>query len=55
MTDLGLVCLLLTLYDARATVPFSVVIEVLIMELSFELLREAGIRVPGPMGNTIGT
>jgi spore germination protein len=46
--------LLLTLYDARATVPFSVVIEVLIMELSFELLREAGIRVPGPTGNTIG-
>ena len=24
------------------------------MELAFELLREAGVRVPGPMGNTIG-
>ena len=24
------------------------------MELEFELLREAGIRLPGPMGNTIG-
>ena len=25
-----------------------------IMELSFELLREAGVRLPGAMGNTIG-
>ena len=24
------------------------------MELSFELLREAGVRLPGAMGNTIG-
>ena len=24
------------------------------MELSFELLREAGVRIPGPMGSTIG-
>lgn len=46
--------LMYTLYDARATVPFSVLLEVLLMELSFELLREAGIRIPGPMGNTIG-
>ena len=28
--------------------------EVLLMELSFELLREAGVRLPGAMGNTIG-
>lgn len=46
--------LLYTLYDARVSVPFSVIIEVLLMELAFELLREAGVRVPGPMGNTIG-
>ncbi len=38
----------------RASVPFPSVIEVLIMELAFELLREAGIRIPGPMGSTIG-
>ena len=25
-----------------------------LMELSFELLREAGLRMPGPAGNTIG-
>ena len=24
------------------------------MELAFELLREAGIRLPGPMGSTLG-
>jgi spore germination protein len=29
-------------------------VEVLLMELSFELLREAGVRLPGAMGNTIG-
>lgn len=46
--------LLLSFADARAGVPFPAVIEVLIMELSFELLREAGVRLPGVMGNTIG-
>lgn len=34
--------------------PFPSVIEVLLLELSFELLREAGVRMPGPIGNTIG-
>ena len=33
---------------------FPIVVEVLLMELLFELLREAGIRLPGQMGNTIG-
>lgn len=46
--------LLLSFADARRGVPFPSVIEVLIMELSFELLREAGVRLPGTMGNTIG-
>lgn len=46
--------LLLSFADARSGVPFPAVIEVLIMEISFELLREAGIRLPGAMGNTIG-
>lgn len=46
--------LLLSFADARSGVPFPAVIEVLIMELSFELLREAGVRLPGAMGNTIG-
>ena len=46
--------LLLSFADARRGVPFPAVIEVLIMEISFELLREAGVRLPGAMGNTIG-
>lgn len=46
--------LLLSFADARRGVPFPAVIELLIMELSFELLREAGVRLPGTMGNTIG-
>ncbi len=46
--------LLLSFAAARQGVPFPAVVEVLIMELSFELLREAGIRLPGAMGNTIG-
>lgn len=44
----------LSLAQARAGVPFPSVIELLFLELSFELLREAGLRMPGPIGNTIG-
>ena len=46
--------LLLAIAQARGIVTFPIVVEVLLMELEFELLREAGIRLPGPMGNTIG-
>lgn len=46
--------LLLKFAEARSGVPFPAVVEVLLMELSFELLREAGVRLPGVMGNTIG-
>lgn len=46
--------LLLSFADARKGVPFPAVVEVMIMEFSFELLREAGVRLPGAMGNTIG-
>lgn len=46
--------LVLTLSAAREGVPFSAMVEVLLMELAFELIREAGVRIPGPMGNTIG-
>lgn len=46
--------LLLSFAEAREGVPFPAVVEVMIMELSFELLREAGVRLPGAMGNTIG-
>ena len=46
--------LLLSFWQNRMGVPFPEVVEVILMELSFELLREAGIRLPGAMGNTIG-
>lgn len=46
--------LLLSFWQARAGVPFPAALEVLLMELSFELIREAGVRLPGTMGNTIG-
>ena len=46
--------LALKIASTRQTIPFSVIGEVLIMELSFELLREAGIRLPSPVSSTIG-
>ncbi|QDP42031.1 spore germination protein [Radiobacillus deserti] len=46
--------LLLAITSARERVPFPLVIEVLIMEAAFELIREAGIRIPSPLGPTIG-
>ncbi len=46
--------LLLSFASARQGVPFPGIVEILLMELAFELLREAGVRLPGAMGNTIG-
>ena len=39
---------------ARENVPFPSVMELLIMDFSFELIREAGIRMPSPIGSTLG-
>lgn len=44
----------LSLAQARSGVPFPGIVEVLFLEISFELLREAGLRMPGPIGGTIG-
>ncbi|SFG52271.1 spore germination protein [Planifilum fulgidum] len=38
----------------RATVPFPSIVEALLMEVSVEILREASVRLPGPIGPTIG-
>lgn len=46
--------ILIAIAKARENVPFSTIVEVLLMESSFELIREAGIRIPGLLGNTIG-
>ncbi|GEN33378.1 spore germination protein [Aneurinibacillus danicus] len=45
--------LLLTVISARAGVPFPALIEALIMEISFEVLREAGVRLPRPVGSAV--
>ena len=46
--------LALTIGAARQGVPFPSFVEAFIMELALELLREAGIRLPAPMGQTVG-
>ena len=46
--------LILSFAQAREGVPFSSVAELFFLELSFELIREAGVRIPGELGNTIG-
>lgn len=40
--------------SAREGVPFPAIVEALMMEATLELLREAGIRLPKPIGQTIG-
>ena len=46
--------LILSFSEARQGVPFPGVLEILFMELAFETIREAGVRMPGPLGGTIG-
>jgi spore germination protein KA len=46
--------LLLAIAATRERVPFPALVEVLIMETTFELVREAGIRIPKTIGPTIG-
>ena len=46
--------LLLSFAEAREGVQFTSVTELILLELAFELIREAGVRVPGALGNAIG-
>ena len=45
--------LALSIAAAKQEVPFSSVFEVLIMLLAFEVIQEAGLRLPGPIGTTV--
>lgn len=45
--------LLFSVASARESVPFPVFIAALLMEISFEALREAGLRLPRAIGGTI--
>ncbi|WP_430735813.1 spore germination protein [Gracilibacillus dipsosauri] len=46
--------LLGTIISSRKDIPFPPILEVLILELTIELLREAGARLPMKIGQTIG-
>ncbi|GEB75767.1 spore germination protein [Sporolactobacillus inulinus] len=46
--------LLATLIVSRSSVPYDPIIEVLLLEVMIELLREAGVRLPTKVGQTIG-
>ncbi|MGG3454970.1 spore germination protein [Paenibacillus rhizolycopersici] len=46
--------LLASMSESRSRVPFSPVLEALMMETTLELLREAGARLPSKIGQTIG-
>ncbi|MBD4895302.1 spore germination protein, partial [Xanthomonas citri pv. citri] len=46
--------LAVTISANRENVPFPPIFEALLMEVTIELLREAGLRLPNPLGQTIG-
>lgn len=46
--------LVMTIIEARQGVPFPSLIEALIMEVAIEILREAGVRLPKPIGPAMG-
>ena len=46
--------LLYSILAARESVPLPIIFEILIMEISFEIIREASLRVPSAIGSTIG-
>ena len=45
--------MLSSMIEAKQKVPFSTGVEVLGMLISFELLQEAGLRLPNPVGDTV--
>lgn len=45
--------LALTIASGREIVPFPVLLEALLMEVTFELMREAGLRMPKPVGQAV--
>lgn len=47
--------LLATVAGARQELPFPIFLEILVMEITFELLREAGVRLPKTIGQAIST
>ena len=46
--------LLYSVSASRENVPFPSVLELILMDVSFEMIREAGLRMPGAIGSTLG-
>lgn len=46
--------LLFAIASSREAIPFPVIFEILLMEISFELIREAGIRIASSFSTTVG-
>lgn len=46
--------LLFAIGEYRGSVPFSPFVEAVLMELTLEMIREAGVRLPAPVGQTVG-
>ncbi|MFD0693769.1 spore germination protein [Paenibacillus sp. GCM10027628] len=46
--------LLLTIGEVRGRVPFPPFVEAIFMEVTLEMMREAGVRLPAPVGQTVG-
>lgn len=46
--------LMYSIAASRENVPFPSIVELFLMDISFEMIREAGIRMPGPIGSTLG-
>lgn len=45
--------LLFSIISSRQAVPLSIELEILLMEIVFELIHEAGVRVPSPISSTM--
>lgn len=46
--------LLISIAEGREKVPFPAILEALLMMFTFDILREAGVRLPKPVGQTVG-
>lgn len=45
--------LLISIASAREGIPFPAIVEAILMEVAFEALREAGIRLPKQVGSAV--
>ncbi|MCL2035094.1 MAG: spore germination protein [Oscillospiraceae bacterium] len=46
--------LLVSIAKSRLSIPYPALLELILMEAAFEMIREAGQRIPGAIGGTVG-